>query len=288
MWTNSTRPPQRRQPSQWTMRLLSPRAPDDRLGRAGIGAHPRTEAARSASTVLPRSDAGLAATPWAHRHAGNRAAAPARKPWCRLSARDTRSIADAAEQEQPLVVVSAASFVEPERRVLTLASDPHHSATGTHLISRKRRRLTSGKRRARIGIPGRRRGAETGRRPARSARRAGLRLGGRTALARHATRRKDDVPLAILGHRILVFLAKKSTLNENVEAGRVVAATHLPHVEVDRASDLLSAEDEFSFLLALRLRAPDRHRDGHHDHHDANADQQRRHRVAALAALTTL
>src|SRR5262245_34015358 len=251
MWTNSTRPPQRRQPSQWTMRLLSPWAPDDRLRRArsGIGAHARPET----SSPLSWSYAGLAATPSrADRHAWNRAATTARKPWCRLPTRGTRSIADAAEQEQPLVVVRAASFIESERRVLTLASDAHDSAAGTHLTPGERRR-------ARIGITGRR-GAETGRRRALATASASwLRSGPALAAPWNTSRRQDDVPFAILGHRIFVFLPKKSALNKDVEAGGVVTAPHLPHVHVDRARDLLSAEDEFGFLFALRLSAPHGH-----------------------------
>jgi hypothetical protein len=111
---------------------------------------------------------------------------------------------------------------------------------------------------------------------------------GRASLSGNAARSQDDVPFAVLRHRVLVFLPKKAPLNEDVEAGRVVAAAHLAHVQVDRACDLFASEDQFGFFFALRLRAPDRHRDGHHDHHDPNADQQRRHRVTALAALTTL
>jgi hypothetical protein len=274
MWTNSTRPPQRRHLSQWTMRLLSPWAPDDwlRHALAGIGAHPRPETARSVTGLAPTSS-------WQPRHR-----APTTWPSGYLRPTwDARPIADAAEQEQPLVVVRAASFIEPERRLLALASDAHDSAAGgTHLTAgeRRRRRRRTGSR-----VAGRR-SAEAGRGPARTAK-ARLRLR-RSALTGNTAGRKDDVPLAVLGHRIFVFLPKKPALNENVETGGVVAASHLSHIKVDRAGDLLAAEDEFGFFFALGLSTPDRHRDGHHDHHDANADQQRRHRVAALAALTTL
>src|SRR5262245_12819080 len=105
MWTNSTRPPQRRHLSQWTMRLLSPWAPDDWLRHplAGIGAHPRPETARSVTGLAPTSarkawkPGHRAPTTWTTRY--------------RLPTGDARPIADAAEQEQPLVVVRAASFI---------------------------------------------------------------------------------------------------------------------------------------------------------------------------------
>jgi hypothetical protein len=109
-----------------------------------------------------------------------------------------------------------------------------------------------------------------------------------SALSRDTTRRENDIPFPILGHGILVFLSKKTALNQDVEAGRVVAAARLAHVKVDRAGDLLAAKDELGFLLALRLGTPDRHRDGHEHQHDTETDEQRSHRVSALTALTTL
>jgi hypothetical protein len=102
------------------------------------------------------------------------------------------------------------------------------------------------------------------------------------------TRGRDEVPLSLFRHRVLVFLAKEPALDQDVEAGRVVSAARLAHVEIDRARDLLSTEDELRFLFALRLGSPDGHRDGHQHHHYADADQQCRHRIPALAALTTL
>jgi len=75
-------------------------------------------------------------------------------------------------------------------------------------------------------------------------------------------------------------------LHEYIETGRIVAAAHLPHIEIDPARNLLAAEDQLGFLFTLCLGSPHGHRDGHHDHHDADADQQRRHRVSALTALT--
>jgi hypothetical protein len=103
----------------------------------------------------------------------------------------------------------------------------------------------------------------------------------------NSARRQDHIPLPVLCHGVLVFLSDESALDEYIEAGRVVAAAHLPHIKVDAAGNLLAAENQFGFLFPLCLGSPDRHRDGHHDHHDANADQQRRHRVSALVALTT-
>jgi hypothetical protein len=73
-----------------------------------------------------------------------------------------------------------------------------------------------------------------------------------------------------------------------VDVGGEITAPHLARVEVDRTCDLLAAKHQLRFLFALCLRSPNRHRDGHEDHHDADADEQCRHRVSALVALTTL
>jgi hypothetical protein len=244
----------------------------------------RPKTARSASTTRPRDGSRAAARPTStsrtHDRADSRhrAAASSWLPRYGLSAAgDTWPVAHAAKQEQPLVVVSAASFVEAERRFLALAPDAHDSTAGC-LAAREWRR--AGRR-----IAGRW-SAQACRRPAGASTAAGL-LRSRTSLARDSARGKDDVPLSLFGHRILVLLAKETTLHQNVEAGWIIAAAHLAHVKVDGACDLLTPEHEFGFLFALRLGAPNRHRDAHHDHHDADADQQRRHRVSALAALTT-
>jgi hypothetical protein len=245
-------------------------------------ARPKTTG--SASTIGSRDGCRAAArpTPTSRTHARadsrHRSAAPSWLPRYGLSAaRYTWPVAHAAEQEQPLVVVSAASFVEAERRFLAFAPDAHDSAAGSLAAGEWR---GAGRR-----IAGRwsaqacrwRAGASTA---------AGL-LRSRTSLARDSARGKDDVPLSVLGHRVLVFLAKETTLHQNVEAGWIITAAHLAHVEIDGACDLLTPEHEFGFLFALRLSAPNRHRDAHHDHHDADADQQCGHRVSALAALTT-
>ena len=45
-------------------------------------------------------------------------------------------------------------------------------------------------------------------------------------------------------------------------------------------------QEAFGFFFPGGLRAPDRQRGAHQDRHHRKADQQRRHRVAAFAALT--
>jgi hypothetical protein len=97
---------------------------------------------------------------------------------------------------------------------------------------------------------------------------------------------RDDLELSILGHRVLVFLPEESLLNQDVDARREVTGAHLALVVVDRPRVLLAPENELGFLLALRLVTPDGHRHGHQQHHHADADQQRRHRISALAVLT--
>lgn len=271
IWTNSTRPTQRRQLSQCTMRLLAPWRPNDRLRAARPGSRAHARSRLGGKTGLSRVAALSRIT------ALSRVAAD-RHSWSCLATGNAGSIADAAEQEQPLVVMSAASLVEPERRFLALASDAHHSTAGP---------LAAGEwRRTRRGIAGRW-SAEASRRSARTAADTRGLLRG-ASLPGNAAGSQDDVPLAVLGHRILVFLSKEPALHEHVETGRVVAAAHFPHVKVDGARNLLAAENQFGFLFPLGLSTPHRHRDGHDDHHDSYADQQRRHRVTALAALTTL
>jgi len=280
IWTNSTRPPQLGQTSQKTMRLLPSRGSNNRLrrARAGTRSHARAETARSASAV--RSTAGLApSSSRAHRHAGHRAAAASGHAGCGLSSGGARSVADAAEQEQPFVVVSAASFVQAECRFLALASDAHDStaSAGSRAAGEWRRR------RRRIS---RRRRAEASRRGPRTAASDPWRLLRRTSLSGNSARGQDHIPLPILRHGVLVFLSNEAALHEYIETGRIVAAAHLPHIEIDPARNLLAAEDQLGFLFTLCLGSPHGHRDGHHDHHDADADQQRRHRVSALTALT--
>src|SRR6187455_1306131 len=46
---------------------------------------------------------------------------------------------------------------------------------------------------------------------------------------------------------------------------------------------LLSSEDQFGLALTLSHRAPHWKRHAEHDGHDAQPDEQRRHRVAPLA-----
>ena len=67
---------------------------------------------------------------------------------------------------------------------------------------------------------------------------------------------------------------------------RPCARAHFHFPEPDGPHVLLAAEHQFRFLFALRLMAPGRQRRGHEHGHHGEADQQRRHRVAALPVLT--
>ena len=102
----------------------------------------------------------------------------------------------------------------------------------------------------------------------------------------HGSADRDDLELPVLGHRILIFLAQESLLDEDVDALGEVARAHLSLEVVDGPGVLLSAENELRFLLPLRLVPPDRHRHGHQQHHDGEADQQRRHGISPLTVLT--
>lgn len=264
------------------MRLLPSRAPDDRLwvARPGAGPHPGPETARSASAV--GSTAGLATTSSRHWHARYGTPATSAHAGCGLPSGGARPIADAAEQEQPLVVVSPAPFVEAERRFLAFAANAHNATTSNRSGAAGEWRW--GRRGRRIA---RRRRAEPSRRGARTPGSDPWRLLRGASLTGNSASGQDHVPLTILRHGILVFLSNEPALHEDIEAGGVVAAAHLPHIKVDPARDLLAAKHEFGFLFSLCLGSPHRHRDGHHHHHDADAHQQRRHRVPALVVLTT-
>jgi hypothetical protein len=97
---------------------------------------------------------------------------------------------------------------------------------------------------------------------------------------RHA--RRDELPLAFLGKRILVFLPEVPAFDEHVDVRRKGAGLSL--IGGNRARVLIAAKDRFFFLLALGLMSPHRHGDGHEDGHDGHHDEQGRHRVSTLAA----
>ncbi len=82
---------------------------------------------------------------------------------------------------------------------------------------------------------------------------------------------------------ILVFLAQVFLVDEQVHVRRQ-RPRRLALEELDRARVLFSAEHQLGFLLAGRRLAPDRHRDGEHDRHHAEGNEQRDHGVAARAA----
>jgi hypothetical protein len=204
-----------------------------------------------------------------------RAARPAGPPARgTLATRATRTVADVREDEVPLVVMSAAALVNPDGRFLALAADAHDAGralNGTERAADLRARLAELRTRLRRTRPTRR-GA------------AGLRLRILARLDRGAD--GNDVEFPVFRHGILVFLPKESLLDEDVDARREVARTHLPLVVVDRPCVLFASEDQLRFLFPLGLVTPDRHCDGHQQHHYADADQQGRHRIPALSVLT--
>jgi hypothetical protein len=262
------------------MILLAAPALNTRLNRT------RSEASRPAATVRPDVDA--ATRSWSH--AGHRRAALTRHSRYALPAGHPRTVAHGAEKEQPLVVVRTRSLVDLERRFFALAPNAHHSTDASLTTERWSWRACGG------GSQARRWSTQAARR--RTTAPTSTRLLRRSAaLTRDAAGGIDDVPFAtlvhrqrrvVLGHRILVFLSKKPALNQDVETRWVACPSHLSHIEVDAPGDLFTAENEFRFLLALRLRFPDGHRDRHEHHHHGETDEQRRHRVTALVGLTTL
>jgi hypothetical protein len=92
--------------------------------------------------------------------------------------------------------------------------------------------------------------------------------------------------LSVFGHWIFELLTKKVPLHQDVDAWRKHTRAGLALIQRNRLRVLLAAKDQLHFLLALRLMTPHGKGGGHQHRHDSQTDQQRRHRVAALAALT--
>jgi hypothetical protein len=109
-------------------------------------------------------------------------------------------------------------------------------------------------------------------------------------LAGRLLARDDQQELAVLRHRVFVFLPEIPPLDEHVDARRQRQATapaqltHLEVVEGNRAGVLFASEYEFSFLLSTGLLAPHGHRDRHQDRHDRERDEQSRHGVTPRVA----
>ena len=77
----------------------------------------------------------------------------------------------------------------------------------------------------------------------------------------------------VIGNRIFVLLAEVSLLDEHVDARRKSAGPRFALEQPNRPCVLLASEDELRFFLSLHGLAPHRHGNGHHDGHDAQADQ---------------
>jgi hypothetical protein len=86
------------------------------------------------------------------------------------------------------------------------------------------------------------------------------------------------------GDWILVQLADGAGLFQDVERRRIAAGAALENCDGVRV--LLTAKHQLRLALALHRCTPHRERDAKHDGHHRHADEQRRHRVAAFAALS--
>src|SRR6476660_7570966 len=108
-----------------TMSVSASAAADNGLYRT------RAKTARASSAVRPGYGSGLSSSGASARANARYLASTPRHPRRGPSTGNPGAVADAAEQEQPLVVVSAGSFIEPERRFLALAPNAHESAAGS-------------------------------------------------------------------------------------------------------------------------------------------------------------
>jgi len=203
------------------------------------------------------------------------------------------------ERESPLVVACLAS-IRAQRIFGALTADSHDAAPRHRLAARLRESAWVRKSAWLQECPWLR-GAAWLREPATLGETAWLRQSASGALRRGSlggcsrnagsglpSDRQDD-ELAVLRHRVLVFLAQKPALDEHVDARRpgIRVVLVLVFEESNRARVLLAAPDELSFLLAASLMPPDRHGDRHQNRHNSQRDQQGGHRVTPLAALTT-
>src|SRR3954469_3637828 len=236
-----------------------------------------------------RSDAGSAASPSSRRaHARALAGLPALRSTTRLSALRSSAAGRLLRHHEHPLVVMVAPLIEANRLVLALAADAHdpanhgsaESAAGTRAEAAGRRDAAAT---ARGGLPAptwpRRLARLAGGSTTRGRRRLLPGLTGNTALA--------DKLKVVVGDRIFVFFADKSACHEQVDATGHRLRAGL--VQPQGAHVLLAAEDQFFFLFALRLLAPDRQRDRHQHRHHRQRDQQGGHRETALGAtwLTT-
>jgi hypothetical protein len=180
------------------------------------------------------------------------------------------------EREQPLVV-SRGAPVRTDRRLLALAANPRNPAS---TASRLQRRVASA---GRLNRAGRLKSAGLTRSRLSG---AGLLLSARDARCLGAEAERQE--LAVLRHRVLVFLAQESVLDQKVDAWRerVRDVLVLELEKGDRSRVLLAAKHELGFLFALRLVAPDRHQDRQQNSHDREGHQKGCHRVSALTVLT--
>jgi hypothetical protein len=104
--------------------------------------------------------------------------------------------------------------------------------------------------------------------------------------------RRGDIRLScrngheiLIGDRVLVFLAEKALLNQDVECRRWRVGVFLPK-KAYRSGVLLASKNQLLLFLALRHLLPNRHRSGQHDGHDAQSDEQHRHGVAVFGLTT--
>src|SRR3954452_8781477 len=238
--------------------------------------------AKSARQSNARS-APSASSRRAHARARARALAglPALRSTTRLSALRSSAAGRLLRHHEHPLVVMVAPLIEANRLVLAPAADAHdpanhgsaESAAGTRAEAAGRRDAAAT---ARGGLPAptwpRRLARLAGGSTPRGRRRLLPGLTGNTALA-------DKLKVVVVD-RIFVFFADKSACHEQVDATGHRLRAGL--VQPQGAHVLLAAEDQFFFLFALRLLAPDRQRDGHQHRHHRQRDQQGGHRETAL------
>src|SRR3954467_7044961 len=248
------------------------------LETAAASAAPRCAAASSGRKWLTawraegtwRSDARSAASASSRRaHARALAGLPALRSTTGLPALRSAAGRLLRHDEHPLVVM-VAPLIKTNRLVLALAADPHDAADHGAATERARG-LGGGRQPSAAGRPA---DGPADRLPSLAGlprpHRGGRLLSGLTGHAPLADKLK-----VVVGNGIFVFLTDKPACHKQIDAAGHRLRAGL--VQTQRAHVLLAAEDQFFFLFALRLLAPDRQRDRHQHRHHRQRNQQGGH-----------
>jgi hypothetical protein len=92
---------------------------------------------------------------------------------------------------------------------------------------------------------------------------------------------EERLEIRLVRDRVLVELADEAALLEHLETGGIAAVA--AGIQFDGVRVLFAAEDQLGFAFALHRSAPHRVRGAEHDRHHAHPDEERGHRIAALA-----